>query len=98
MTSQFRNLRCRSRTKQLVVKGYQTNRMAGIFGRQMRHRRHNAHTNRHLFDPYDPLVNVSDLEVFQRFRFRRDTIYFIVVEVGAKLRRPQVTGTPFPLC
>ena len=30
------------------------------------------------------LVNVSDLEVFQRFRFRRDTIYFIVVEVGAK--------------
>ena len=58
--------------------------MAGIFGR------HNAHINCHLFDPNDPLVNLSDLEVFQRFRFRRDTIYFIVVEVGAKLRRPQM--------
>ena len=73
----------------------QTNQMAGIFGRQMQHRRHNAHINRHLFDPYDPLLNLSELEVFQRFKFRQDTIYFIV-EVRAKRRRPHVTGTPFP--
>ena len=58
----------------------------------MWHRSHNSHINRYLFYLYDPLVNLFDLEVFQHFRFHRDTIYFIVVEVGAKLRRPQVTG------
>ena len=52
---------------------------------------------RRLFDPHNPLEFLTAEEVFVRFRFRPQTIFYIVDLLEDSLRRPAGNGSPLPL-
>lgn len=69
--------------------------MAIINRRQSRRRRHRQLIcHYHLVDRQNPLENLPKCEVFQRFRFRPQTIFYIVALLNPFIQRDTLRNSP----
>lgn len=69
--------------------------MAIINRRQSRRRRHRQRIcHYHLVDRQNPLENLPKCEVFQRFRFRPQTIFYIVALLNPFIQRDTLRNSP----
>ncbi|XP_046544511.1 uncharacterized protein LOC124254709 [Haliotis rubra] len=64
--------------------------------RQQRRRRNKSRVARGLIDRSNPLETMSEESVFARYRFRPETILFIVSLVAGQLRRETARSCPLP--
>ena len=64
--------------------------------RRRRRLRNVIHIERPLVDRGDPLANINDDEIRQRYRFNRQSIFFIVDAVDTVIQNPTRRGVVLP--